>query len=279
MQRMLSLYPTYLIILTMLVIILFVGIVSLYLPFGDDWHHTFRPATRQLILGRSPYEVKTFLNPPWGLLPLAPIALLPENVGRAMLMLMALFAFAFTVYRLGAKPISLALFLLSPPAIQCFLTGNIDWMAMLGFVLPPRIGLLFVLIKPQIGGSVALFWLIESWRQDGLREVIKIFWPITVCLLSSMLIFGPWPLRLEQAPTFYWNASLWPMSIPVGLALLTAAVHKRRIDYAIGASPCLSPYLALQSWAGALATLVSSVPETIAAVTGLWVLVIIRVLG
>ena len=66
------------------------------------------------------------------------------------------------------------------------------------------------------------------------------------------------------------------MSIPVGLALLVAAVRKRRIEYAMGASPCLSPYVLFHSWSSALVSIVSLEAETVAAVVGLWVVVIIR---
>jgi hypothetical protein len=95
------------------------------------------------------------------------------------------------------------------------------------------------------------------------------------------VMFGFWPLG-ALSTTDSWgplNASLWPLSIPVGLALFVASVRKRKIEFAMAASPCLSPYLLLHSWVGALLAIVASVPETIAAVTGLWVLVILRLIA
>lgn len=44
----------------------------------------------------------------------------------------------------------------------------------------------------------------------------------------------------------------------------------------MAASPCLSPYVLLHAWSGALASVVSFTPEIIAAVVGLWILVFIR---
>lgn len=276
-------YSTRQAVLMVLAAILLIGaasVAAMYLPGDTDWRWTFRPAARALISGHSPYEVESFFNPPWGLLLLVPIALLPEGVGRAIIMISTLAAFAFTAIRLGAKPVSFAFFMISPPVVHCLLTANIDYLVTLGFVLPPQIGLFFVLIKPQIGGAVALYWLVESWRRGALREVIRIFWPITVASLISFLLFGLWPLRtLGRSADVSWNASLWPASIPVGLGLLTAAIHRQRKEYAMGASPCLSSYLALQSWVGALVALVSSVPETVAAVIGFWVLIIIMANG
>ena len=266
-------------ILIALATMVLVGAMSVYLSPGIDWHDTFRPAARELLFARNPYKIEGFFYATWALLPMMPIALLPENVGRAVFLLVSMLAFGFTAYRLGAKPVALLAFLLSPPVIHCLLNANIDWMPVLGFVLPPQIGLFLIVIKPQVGFTVGLFWLVEAWRKGGLREVVRVFGPVTAGLLVSFIVFGFWPLRFGQTLTFWWNASLWPMSIPVGLALLVAAIRKRRIEYAMGAAPCLSPYVLFHSWSGALVSIVSLEAETVAAVIGLWVLVIIRAVG
>ena len=44
----------------------------------------------------------------------------------------------------------------------------------------------------------------------------------------------------------------------------------------MGASPCLSPYLAFHSWTGALIAIVSSAPATAAVVVGLWILMFVH---
>ena len=75
------------------------------------------------------------------------------------------------------------------------------------------------------------------------------------------------------------NASLWPMYIPVGLALIVSAIRQRKVEYAMPASPCLSPYVLFHSWSSAVIALAAHKIEMISAVIGLWVLVIIRALG
>ena len=262
-----------------LALILLTWVLSIVLPPGVDWGHPFRPAALALISGHSPYHIGGFLNPPWALLPLTPLALLPEPVGRAALLLLSLLAFAFTAYRLGAKPVAMALFLLSPPVLHCLLNGNLDWLVLLGFVMTPRIGLFLVSIKPQVGAAVALFWLVEAWRRGGGREIVRVFWPVTVCTLASFVLYGLWPLSFQDQLTQWWNASLWPFSIPVGLALLAAAFHHRRIEYAMGAGPCLSPYVLLHAWSGAIIALVPSIPELAAAVAGIWLLLLMGAVG
>ncbi len=250
-----------------------------YLPPAVDWHAFFRPAALELISGRSPYDIAGFPSPPWALLPMIPLALLPEHAGRTALLLISLFAFALAAHRLGARPVALIALLLSPPVLHSLLNGNVDAMALLGFTLPPQAGLFFVTVKPQIGAAATIFWLIEAWRRGGRWEVLRVFGPITFVWLASFLVFGLWPLRWQQEIAVYWNASLWPASIPVGLALLAAALHRRRLQYTMAASPCLSPYVLLHAWVGALASIVTRAPETIAAVAALWVVVAIRAFG
>lgn len=148
------------------------------------------------------------------------------------------------------------------------MNGNIDALVLLGFVLPP-----------QIGAGVALYWLVESWRQKGFREVIRVFAPITAAWFVSFLLFGLWPLRGEQEVDQWWNASLWPLFIPVGLGLIVAALRRRRIEYAMAASPCLSPYVLLHAWVGALAAILTLTAETVAVVIGLWFLTLSGLLG
>ena len=266
--------------LVCLLALILIVLGSRYLPAGIDWRDTYRPATLALLSGKSPYSVDIFFSAPWGLIPLVPFALLPENLGRATLFLLGIGSFAFTAHLLGAKPLALIAFLLSPPVMHCLLNSNIEWLPLLGFIMPPQIGLFFIAIKPQIGAGVGFFWLIEAWRRGGFREVVRVFCPVLLALLISFAIFGLWPLRFSDTLTLTgaYNASLWPISIPIGLTLLGTSLRKRNIKYAMASSPCLSPYVPFHAWVGALVAIMSEPIETIVAVIGLWILVIIRAL-
>lgn len=100
--------------------------------------------------------------PYWILALLMPLALLPEPIGSALLLLINLAAFSYTAHRFGANPIGLLLFLLSPPVLLCLLNSNIDGIVVLGFVLPPQLGLFLLLLKPQVGSAAAMYWLVEA---------------------------------------------------------------------------------------------------------------------
>jgi hypothetical protein len=209
------------------------------------------------------------------------MAVLPENIGRGLLFVASLAAFGYTAFRLGGKPIALAMFLISPPVLHCLLNANLDWLPLLGFILPPPVGLFFLAVKPQVGSVVALFWLVEAWRRGKWKETFRVFGPVTAALILSLLIYGWWPLNMLKATeyTLWWNASLWPWSIPVGLVFTALALWRRKINFAMVASPCLSPHVLLHSWSGALVSVVDSTKGTVVAVIGLWLLVIFRVVS
>jgi len=262
-------------------IVVLIGAAAVYLPPGIDWHLTLRPSILSLLTTSSPYTatpLAPFAGAPWGLWILLPVALLPEPIGRAVLLFISLAALIFSARRLGARPFGATIFVLSPPILHCLLNANLDWMPVLGFVLPPPIGLFLLAVKPQMGSVVAIFWLVEAWRRGRWREVLKVFGPITLALGLSLLIYGLWPLNalfiFKSSQT--WNASLWPASIPVGLALAWAALRKREIRFAMAASPCLSPYVLFHSWSGAVASVIGLPGEAFATFIGLWILVAIR---
>jgi len=188
--------------------------------------------------------------------------------------------FAWSIWRLGGKPVTMTAFLISPPVMHSLLNANLDWLPLLGFTLPPVFGLFFISVKPQMGSVVALFWLVQSWRAGGWRRVLADFGPFGVVFALSLAVYGFWPSHFREIQVISqgWNASLWPGSIPVGLALAVAALRRREIRFAMASSPCLSPYVLLHAWSGALASLATLSAEMIAAVIGLWIIAIMRFL-
>ncbi len=262
--------------------LLLIGLIAasaMFLPRGVDWYTAFRPASLAMLSGQSPYTVPGFHNPPWTLLPIIPFAVLPEAIGRGAVAVIGLVCYAFIGIRLGARPVTLALFLLSPPVLHSTLNSNTDWLALLGVVMPPNIGMLLLASKPQLGIGVIIYQLVESGRTGGARRIASDFWPLVTFTLLSLAVYGLWPLRFGDELGLWWNASLWPGSIPFGLAFIAIAVTKRRVRAALVASPMLSPYVLLHSWVGALAATLESLPVAAASVLGLWLLMAIRALG
>lgn len=127
-----------------------------------------------------------------------------------------------------------------------------------------------------MGVAVKLFWAAQSWRRGGLNEFSAVIAPILIALAISFLLFALWPWRFEREIGLWWNASLWPASIPVGFGSTAAWIKREEIKYSLGASPCLSPYVLLHSGVAALLALSSSLIYSAVAVAGLWIVVVIR---
>jgi hypothetical protein len=274
---------TWKIALIVLLLIVFTAVLTITSPGGADYEASFYPAAREVFAVRNPYNIHSFLTPPWTLIPVLPLALLPYHLGRALFAILNLVALGWVLHRLQAKPIAAIAYLLSPPVLQCLLNANIEWMPLIGLTLPPRYGLFFVLAKPQTGWVVALFWLVDAWREGGLKQVIATFAPLTIVTLLSFLFFGFWPLEFLTAGDSTWqanwNASLFPLTIPVGLALIVYALRTRQINAAFAAGPCLSPYLMMHGWGNVLVSLFQRNAEMVAAVVGWWAIVVIQATG
>ena len=246
-----------------------------YVPEGKDWAVFFRPAVIRLFSGRSPYAIP-FNYTPWALLPLAPLALLPPRVGSTILVIASPLISSLIAYKLGAKPLPIIFFAFSSPVIHNAFNINIDWMPALGLLMPPQIGLFFVLIKPQAGIGVAIFWFFEAWQKDRINGVIKIFWPVTLAYLISFALYGFWPFTgakttIELAHQ-YGDANLFPWAVPFGIALLFYAFRKKLQTLSISASPLLSPYVTMQSWSSFLLGLVNYPALSISACILSWVI-------
>jgi len=266
----------------MVIIVIFLPILllfTIFLPPATDWSNYFRPAAFEFINGRSPYTVEGFINPPWILIPMLPLLLLPESLSRAILALGMIISFVFVSKKMGANLVGSVFLLLSPPVIQLFIDGNIDWIVTLGFVLPPQIGLFFIALKPQLGMFLVIYWLFSAWRSGGIREVFRVFTPFLLVLLVTFLVYGFYPQNHIEHLAWRGNTSLWPLSIPIGLALFVYSFRKMDPNFSILASPCFSPYMILHSWVGVLLVLSRYTWEFAASVIGLWIIVIIRAIN
>jgi hypothetical protein len=230
-----------------LLILLILCFEYLYLPIGFDWEHSFRPATLEFMTGHSPYTVPTFFMPPWLLIPLIPLVLLPVRISNLIIVDIGLLCYLFILYRLKIRPVLAMIFLLFPTTLLVLQSNNIDWLIILGFIFPPQIGLFLVLMKPQAGIAMAIYWLIVSPNK------VKTFLPVTLAYLISFALYGFWILKAARMAdkTGYHGAvdiSFFPYLVPVGLALLITSIRKHKDGFAYIASPFLMPYVGANSY-------------------------------
>lgn len=248
--------------------------LSLVLPegLGVDWVTAFYPAARLAFSRQDPYSCKLFMNPPWALVLFAPLALLPVQAGISAMAVLGFAAYAWAAVRLGARPLGLALLILSPQVMSDLTMGNINWLSVLGFVLPPQLGIFLVLLKPQVGIGIAVFWAVEALRK---KRFIRTFAPFAVTVAVSLLIYPHWPLAMLQGGVYnQWNnMTLFPLSVPFGLAALYYAIRSRDARYAYPAAPALAPHVMLHSWVAVLLPLLADTRLLAVAVGASWLLV------
>lgn len=216
-----------------------------------DWG-TYRTAALRFGQGISPYLYDFYFNPPWTLLPLLPFALLPAKLGSAMVATIGLFVYALIARHFGTGKLALVIFLLSPPVLYDLYATNINWLAFSGVLMPPWLGLFFVMSKPQVGIGIACYWLVEAWRIGGWRQVLRTFAPVTAAYLISFAIYGFWFRNFSVMTTAPYNMSLGPAGIVLGALILGLAIYRRQMKYAVASSPLFSPYFNYHSWSNIL---------------------------
>lgn len=265
----------------LLMFVVFVFLVYQYLPvdvdwkpdgpwnIGVDWKGTFHPSTHALLRGENPHQYG-LQNPAWVLFPLLPIALLPKELGAAVIYVLTFCGYGYVAFRLRKKIWAATALIFSPFVIGNASTGNIDWLVVIGLVLPRPIGLFLLLLKPQLTAGILLLWLIEAWQKGKAAEVFRVFGPVTLALGIEMALFGLWPVtnvgvRLADP----YNASFFPFSLFIGIPLLWKALKDKNEKLAITASPFLPPYLTMHGFGVALLGL-DDVPLLIA-VVGYWI--------
>jgi len=268
------------VVLAALVATAMAGMGLVMSQFKSDWGWAFRPAALRWLGGESPYEATgkswPFANAPWVLPFLAPFAWLPMEWGRQAMFYVNLGCYIYLLRKLKAGRLATAAFLLSPAVVLGLVTGQIEGLLSLGYVLPPALGMFFVAAKPQMGIGLAAFWLVEGWQKGGWRQVVMRFAPVGVATLLAAWLYPEWISAMLEIAPVHWNHGVWPEGLPVGVVLLALALRGRRKEWAIGSSVFFAPYLAGQTWATGLVALVEDGVLMALACVALWLVFFLR---
>jgi len=217
-------------------------------------------------------------EPFWTFILLAPFAFLPLWVGRILLFLVSMAAFTVTAVKMGASKFQLVMFLCSTSVFGGLYMGNIDFLVTLGYWMPPQLGLFFVLMKPQIGVCIAIYWMYMAWRKGGVREIVRVFAPVTGAYLLSFLLYGFWFKHLFSMSSSPWNWGIFPYLVPIGIFLLYKAVQLKDIKLSGISSPLIAPYLTAYNFVIVLLSLFNRPALFLTAWATTWLIVFVRVL-
>jgi len=234
--------------------------LALYsVPIGVDFTLLY-PAGRAVWAGENPYlAAPAFFNPPWMLVFLAPLSLLPIQPARWLWMIFAVTGYLLAFRRMKLDAFAQVALMLSPFIYFDLGIGNYEWLILLGTTLAPAWGAWIAFLKPQM----AIWWLLV-WIRRG-----KWLVALPVVILAALFALGLYSLPAQgELP---WSADVFPWGVPVGLWLLYLAYRRDDGLIALAAAPFLSPYLALQSWIFALLPLTRSRWGLVAGVIAAWI--------
>lgn len=251
---------------------------------GFDWYFTYRTASMAFLHGLNPYPHSFYFAAPWLLPFLIPFSLLHPPWDFYALSFVGFLTFALIAYKISGKSLfMICLFLLSAPVTLCLWNGNIEWLCMLGFLLPAGWGLPLLLIKPQIGIGVAVFYGFQVLLR---KRSPLVFLPSLVLLLWSIAFYDLWFMRWNITVNWSasvgkmgWNLSLWPYGLIIGIPMILRAIISRKREWAIASSPFLSPYGLLFNYASVLMGSMNMPLEFIGVWIGLWIATLLRVWG
>lgn len=243
-------------------------VIERFYPIGVDWSETF---------GKIPfcwpdlYANVRFSNPPWVAF-LLPHAWLPERWGNAINLCLNITALALVISHYKGNWQTYLLTFTSPLFLDLLRTNNIEWMPLIGLLIPPAWGLPLLVVKPQIFSGIVLIW----WKRNQYR--LYIFIPLLVIGLASCLIWGAWFLKMGvHVDTQGWNFAPWPFGVPLGVFLLIQAFKKDDEILAAVSTPLLVPYIAPYSLTAILALLSTRYrKEAFYLYLGFWFYVIIE---
>jgi hypothetical protein len=231
-------------------LIILIGIAVYFASFlpTADWYGIFYPAARGIFSGHSPYEENGYIVAPWGVIPLIPFVLFPAVPAHGLFFVASALILFYIMWRLKAPPLAAAAFLISPTAIGALLVGNLDPLTISGMLLAPVWGLFVLMIKPQIGAGVAIYYLVDAWRTGRFWAVVRTLAPVAIALILAALLFPVWIDRIIHNPQNPWNRSFFPYTVPLGLFLLWLSIRTRNPYFALAATPFLAPYHSLYTY-------------------------------
>ena len=248
------------------------------MPIGLDWLNIL-PSVQEFLSGGDPYSVGVVFEPFWTYIILAPFALMPFWVGRIALFFVSLIMFAYNAIRLGATKSQLIMFMLSAAVVGCLNNGNLDWLVTAGLWMPPQIGLFFVMMKPQVGIGLLIFWSWHAWKNHKTIGLAKLLGPITIAYLISFWLYGPWPLRMFSLTNTDINMSTFPHGIWIGFVLIYMSFKNNDKDLASISSVFFVPYVSQFSYSVVLLSSFKHKSIFVLIWIGLWIPVLMRVFG
>lgn len=225
----------------------------------------------------TPYEIGGFVNPPWVQLFMLPFTFLPFIWAVWAQMQLYFFVLVLLIRRHGGGTLAVLVVLTSAFALDTAVEINIEWMVVLGMLLPPPYGAPFLLSKPQIGLGYVVGYTPRQfvlWCL-GVAGAVFVAWLLWGAWWDDLLMNyerSPVSLLLNNAPRLYLGL---PLSIATGVVLMGVALWRRSSWLGALAWLFFVPYIATYSLMVPFALLAARFPRAALLFSfGLWVAVV-----
>lgn len=205
---------------------------------------------------RAPWDEGTPLFP-WATLILMPLRFFTPRDATALMNGLSVVLIALLIKKFDGNILFTIPVMLSPIGYRLFTTGQTDAIVLASIFLPAGFDLL-LFWKPQVIAHA--FWV------KGLAQPRIYLISGCVLLIFSWFVWGDWLnpiLKFGQTRLIggWWNFSLWPYSIPIGVLMVYLSIKKKDLGYGIIASPLLFPYVNGPSYIGLLAVVAAKWPK------------------
>ncbi len=217
-----------------------------------DWE-IFRLACLALISGQNPYNIGNgqlvFFNPIWTLIPLIPLSLLPTMAGLILNGVISILSLFFVSKRLNLSKSEFFIWSISPMHLQSMLYGNIEWLPLLGLLLPGPLALIFFCIKPQASlGFIAILFY-QEWQKGKWQALLKTTLPTIVLIIANIFIWGLPTIPTSSNPGL---RSLFPFSLVLGIPALLLSLRDKDYRTSGIVGPFVSPYVTFHGYLPAM---------------------------
>lgn len=217
------------------------------IPVWYDQQTTF---TRLGLSISDPYPVRNFMSAPWASILLIPFAFIPLEAAVLIQLALYYMLLAALIVRFGGGLRHTLIALTSFIAFDSALELNIEWLLVIGLLVPVRWSAPLLLVKPQV--------LLGYYFSQRPRDLLQAALVGAGVLLLSLLLWGWWPPQMlanirtvSPATTAHNLAPITllpvPISILIGVGLAAWAYRKRDVLAGIAAWYFFVPYMTLYS--------------------------------
>ncbi len=155
------------------------------IPIWTDQQNTFTKLTFHLA---NPYQAPNFVNPPWAAVLMIPFGYL--SLPAAVLIQACLFFVLLTIvmFKFGGNARSVAIALTTYLTLFAVNELNLDWLVLIGLLIPATYSGLFLLIKPQ---NALGYWL----SLTPYKLLFAVLGTLIVGLVS-LVLWPNWPAMM-----------------------------------------------------------------------------------